>query len=143
MSTCCAPYPTYRLVANSLIQAMRPCLNLAAISALFFLIFSILGVSFFGGTFYSCTDPSRECLPAWASDCPAELACTGSWIPPDGDTPVPRLWRNPSYDTAYPYSFDSVPQGMLALFEVASLELWLDIMCVDARESLHALPLGH
>ena len=116
------------LVANSLIQAIQPCLNLAAISALFFLIFAILGVAFFGGRFHKCTDESRECFPEWTDDCPPELACTGMWTPPDATAPVPREWVNPSYSTAFPFSFDNVAVGMMTLFEVASLELWLDVM---------------
>jgi hypothetical protein len=40
-----------------------------------------------------------------------------------------RKWQNPSFSPqGSTYSFDSVPAALLALFEVANLEIWADIM---------------
>jgi hypothetical protein len=43
-------------VVTSVMQAMPVVLNVLLISMLFYLIFGILGVIFFKGAFFSCTD---------------------------------------------------------------------------------------
>lgn len=123
-----------RTVVNAVLKALPACVHVGLVCVLFFLIFGIIGVNFFGGKLYRCTDETRKCLPRLAPDCPLELACIGSWTPPGSDTPIPRAWVDPTYSsTGSRYSFDHVGLAMVTLFEVASLELWLDVMyeCSD------------
>ena len=117
-----------RLVVNSVVKALPHCFHVAMLSVALFLLFGILGVNFFGGRFYSCTDPSRVCLPRLAgASCTADLACTGTWVDDTGAT-VAREWVNPSYAGVSEYSFDSSLAALLTLFEVANLELWHEVM---------------
>ena len=42
---------------------------------------------------------------------------------------VPRVWANPGLDTSTTvWSFDSFRQSVLILFEIVSLEGWIDVM---------------
>jgi hypothetical protein len=42
--------------------------------------------------------------------------------------PVPRVWANPSLSTMF--SFDTFRASLLILFEIVSLEGWIDVMGV-------------
>lgn len=42
--------------------------NVLLVCLVFWLIFSIMGVQFFGGKFYKCLDEERELLPISVSD---------------------------------------------------------------------------
>lgn len=134
-----------RIVVNAVLKAIPNCVHVMMVSLLFFLIFAILGVNFFGGRFYSCTDESRSCYSKFAEEgtCPPELDCVGSYLNPDTGLLEPREWVNPSYgvpSVVHPsYHFDNVAAGILTLFEVASLELWLDVM----NRAADVTTLGH
>lgn len=100
--------------------------------------------------FYSCNDPERTCFPytpgafegtagaAGAAtsvstspgfSCPLTQACVGKYYDVATASMVDREWRNPTYSPeGSPYSFDSLPTALLTLFEVASLEMWGEIM---------------
>jgi voltage-gated sodium channel type II alpha len=49
-----------KTVVTSVMQAVPAVFNVLLISLMFYLIFGILGVIFFKGSFYSCTDPNIE-----------------------------------------------------------------------------------
>lgn len=122
-----------RVVLNAVILALPHCVHVGLLSLLFFFIFGILGVNFFSGRLYRCTDPSRECLPRLAGEqCTPDIACEGTWVPPDADPgsePVPREWVNPTYGgNATPFSFDHAGASMMTLFEVATLDLWTIVL---------------
>jgi voltage-dependent calcium channel L type alpha-1D len=130
-------YPSLKLVVNSIFGALPKVSNVGLVNFLFFLIFAIVGVQNFMGALGSCNDPT-------VSD---KLGCTGMFnttgelcgfqpttalqeqcqLLPDG-LPFPRTWAPP------PAHFDNVLNGLLTVFEVATGEMWPDIMytCVDA-----------
>ena len=55
------------------------------------------------------------------SNASAELGLRKAWIS--------REWVNPKYtENGQAYSFDSVPEAMLVLFEVSTLEAWVPVM---------------
>lgn len=124
-----------RVVVNAVLKSVPYCFNVAMLLVLFFFLFGVLGVNFFGGRFYSCTDTSKPCYRPWADDCPAELSCEGSWTNPDTGELEEREWRNPSHGStegAGRYSFDNSAVAVLTLFEVSSLELWVNVMVMAA-----------
>lgn len=49
-----------KTVVTSVMRSMPAVGNVLLITALFYLIFGILGVIFFKGTFYECTDPNID-----------------------------------------------------------------------------------
>jgi len=103
-------YPGIRIAVESIIQAVPQFINLAMISTLALMMFSVLGTTFFKGLFNTCEmknvpknlvkriDTKWECI---------DLG--GEWI-------------------NRPDNFDDVSQAMLTLFTAATTEGWIDIM---------------
>lgn len=52
-----------RIVVNALMYAIPSIFNVLLVCLVFWLIFSIMGVQFFGGKFYKCVDDEGELLP--------------------------------------------------------------------------------
>ncbi|XP_053686952.1 sodium channel protein 60E-like [Sabethes cyaneus] len=106
-----------RIVVNALMYAIPSIFNVLLVCLVFWLIFSIMGVQFFGGKFFKCVDDEGELLPIdivndrWQCD-----ALNYSWI----NSKI---------------TFDHVGMGYLALFQVATFEGWMEVMAdaVDAR----------
>ncbi|XP_055858616.1 sodium channel protein 60E isoform X2 [Episyrphus balteatus] len=106
-----------RIVVNALMYAIPSIFNVLLVCLVFWLIFSIMGVQFFGGKFFKCIDDDGELLPItevndkW--DC---IEQNYSWI----NSKI---------------TFDHVGMGYLALLQVATFEGWMEVMAdaVDAR----------
>ncbi|XP_059225604.1 sodium channel protein 60E isoform X7 [Stomoxys calcitrans] len=106
-----------RIVVNALMYAIPSIFNVLLVCLVFWLIFSIMGVQFFGGKFFKCVDNDGELLPVtevndkW--DC---IEQNYSWI----NSKI---------------TFDHVGMGYLALLQVATFEGWMEVMAdaVDAR----------
>jgi hypothetical protein len=96
-----------------------------------FLGFAVVGCRIFGGRFHSCNDLSmgfqHECTGVYAV--PQRVA-PGSPVLGGEAVWMERTWQLPRY------SFDWIGAGMLTLFEVASLDRWLDVLhsAMDATE---------
>ena len=86
---------------------------------MFWLIFSILGVQFFGGKFWKCIDENGERVDA--SIIPNKTACLQN---------SRYRWR-----TSY-VNFDNALNGFLPLLQVATFEGWIEVMrdAVDATD---------
>lgn len=52
-----------QVVVNALIQAVPSILNVLMVCLVFWLIFSIMGVQMFSGSFYKCVDENMELVP--------------------------------------------------------------------------------
>jgi len=117
--------PGLRCVVEAIIRCMPPFINIAMVSSVFYLIFAIMGVQFWAGKFWRCNDGSVSHADN----------CIGLYVV-DG-TNTTRKWSNA------PIHFDNVHQGMLTLFEVASLELWLDVMynAMDVPSEINIQPV--
>jgi hypothetical protein len=93
-----------RLIVGALIESVGSIFNVLVVVAVVYLIFAIVGVSLFGGGFWHCSveeyrlHNSKQCLKAG-----------GAWLNQD-------------------HNFDTVPEAMMTLFVVSSLEGWPDIM---------------
>jgi len=53
----------FQIVVNALMYAIPSIFNVLLVCLVFWLIFSIMGVQFFGGKFYKCLDADGELLP--------------------------------------------------------------------------------
>ncbi|EPY53194.1 calcium channel Cch1 [Schizosaccharomyces cryophilus OY26] len=77
--------------------------------------FALWAKNIFGGQLYSCNDSNVntrwECLHEYAAS------------PSNWEIWAPRVWSNPNG-----YDFDSFPHSLLILFEIVSLEGWIDVM---------------
>eukprot|EP00657_Telonema_sp_P-1_P010085 TRINITY_DN4377_c0_g1_i1.p1 TRINITY_DN4377_c0_g1~~TRINITY_DN4377_c0_g1_i1.p1 ORF type:complete len:421 (+),score=130.40 TRINITY_DN4377_c0_g1_i1:2-1264(+) len=109
--------PGLRCAVETIVRCLPPFFNIAIVSAVCYLIFAIMGVQFWAGKFWKCTDETVKNV----TEC---IAAGGQWL-------------------NAPINFDNVLNGMLTLFEVASLELWLDVMynSMDAPSNIGEQPV--
>ena len=98
--------------------AIPSIINVLLVCLVFWLIFSIMGVQFFGGKFFKCVDEHSRRLEVWEVNDRWECAEKN------------YTWVNSKI------TFDHVGHAYLALFQVATFEGWMEIMAdaVDARE---------
>lgn len=113
--------PELKQVVNSLFKSIPTLANIAMVLVIFWLIFGILGVQLFKGQFYSCSDGKAMGI----------FDCAGTMVNEESGEVVEREWTNTMY------GFDNIGQSVLTLFEVSTLEMWLDIMysSMDATHS--------
>jgi Ion transport protein len=91
-----------KLVVNAMIESLASICNVVLVFLLFGLIFSILGVSLFGGMLYTCNNNHLD----------NEIDCISSGY----------QWVNSDYN------FDNVLEAGITLFIVTSGDGWTDIM---------------
>jgi hypothetical protein len=97
-------------VIYSLTYSIPSILNVLVICLIFWLIFSIIGVTLFKGKFYKCVSATTGLkMPniRTKTEC---LLISGN------------VWHNSKIN------FDNVAAGFLALFQVATFEGWIEIM---------------
>jgi hypothetical protein len=120
-----------KMVVRTLLQSISGISNVAMLSLLNYLVFGILGVEFFSGSLYRCTDPRVT----------YRLNCTGNFTTTGYDdngaivqSVNPRVWVNA------PRNFDHIGNAILTMFEVSTAEWWVGIMydCIDAVDFDHA-----
>ncbi|CDW82905.1 voltage-gated ion channel superfamily [Stylonychia lemnae] len=106
-----------QLAVKALIQAIPQIANVTIIMLLFFLIFGIIGISYFKGKFYYCQHDFisdfqvNQIQNKW--DC---INFGANWI-------------------NKPYSFDNIFQAMKTLFQMATTSGWSDVMFVSISTS--------
>ncbi|CAB11726.1 Calcium-channel protein cch1 [Schizosaccharomyces pombe] len=104
-----------RMFHDALISGFFKIFSAAVVSATLLIPFALWAKNVFGGLLYSCNDDNVLS----ASQCVLEYAST----PNNWEVWAPRVWSNPP-----DYDFDRFPHALLALFEIASIEGWVDIM---------------
>ncbi|GFR23957.1 sodium channel protein 60E [Trichonephila clavata] len=110
-----------KIVVNALMSAIPSIFNVLLVCLVFWLIFSIMGVQFFGGRFYRCVDQMGNTLPVQVTpDVGQCLTLNYSWVNRD-------------------INFDNVGNAYLALFQVATFEGWMEVMeyATDTTEVGH------
>ncbi|XP_053393144.1 voltage-dependent T-type calcium channel subunit alpha-1G-like isoform X2 [Mercenaria mercenaria] len=98
--------PGLKLVVQTLLSSLRPIGNIVLICCTFFIIFGILGVQLFKGTFYYCKGPN-------VTDIKNKTQCLAQ---------KRNVWINQKYN------FDNLGQALMALFVLASKDGWVSIM---------------
>ncbi|CAB0028016.1 unnamed protein product [Trichogramma brassicae] len=106
-----------RIVVNALMYAIPSIFNVLLVCLVFWLIFSIMGVQFFGGKFFKCLDENGLLLNVSVVDTKDDCFRQN------------YTWENSKI------TFDHVGLAYLALFQVATFEGWMEVMedAVDAR----------
>ncbi|CAL4059400.1 unnamed protein product, partial [Meganyctiphanes norvegica] len=97
--------PGLKLVVMTLLSSLQPIGNIVLICCTFFIIFGILGVQLFKGTFYYCEGSDVSAVVTKA-DC----------------LEAGYIWLNRKYN------FDALPQALMALFVLSSKDGWVNIM---------------
>ncbi|KAK7445064.1 calcium channel protein [Stygiomarasmius scandens] len=96
-------------------------LDAAVLAILYIIPYAVWGLNIFAGTMKECNDGDATGI----TDCINEYENS---IFDDGQFgfPVPKVWTDPSPSTTY--SFDNFRSSLLILFEIVSLEGWIDVM---------------
>lgn len=97
-------------------------LDAALLAMLYMIPYAVWGLNIFAGKMNECNDDSV----AGASQCVGEYDT--NVIGDSFGYLVPRVWDNPSPSTTF--SFDSFRASLLILFEIVSLEGWIDVLGV-------------
>uniref|UniRef100_A0A6I8NPH1 Sodium channel protein n=1 Tax=Ornithorhynchus anatinus TaxID=9258 RepID=A0A6I8NPH1_ORNAN len=115
-----------KVVVNALLGAIPAIMNVLLVCLIFWLIFCILGVNLFAGKFGRCMNGTETLSNLALLDIPNKTKCEEL----GRSTHPGYIWVTAKVN------FNSVPQGYLALFQVATFKGWMDIMyaAVDARE---------
>ncbi|XP_021355108.1 sodium leak channel non-selective protein-like isoform X2 [Mizuhopecten yessoensis] len=132
--------PHMRMVVYELVRGFKEILLVSVLLIVLMFLFATFGVHLLGGRLARCNDPailSRE-------------NCTGIFLNQVFVTKmkvkvvknqqpgfyVPRTWTNP-----YNFNFDNIGNAMLALFEVLSLEGWLEVrdVIIERVGTVHAI----
>jgi hypothetical protein len=120
-----------KIVVGSLLKSLPSIINVVLVCLLFWILFGILGVQFFGGKFSQCSDPTIL----------VRSECVGTYVDPDTNIEAALRWAPPRGTR----SFDNIFAAMLTLFELSSTENWPQIMWqgVDAVSDEHAPVRDH
>lgn len=117
-------FPWMRETFHSVLFAGAKSLFEAALLALLYMVpYAIWGVNLFSGVLYLCNDDGSS----------GKAACINEFVnqPIDGSDLgflAPRSWDIPAPSTVF--SFDNFGSSLLILFEIVSLEGWVDVMGV-------------
>ncbi|KAJ1021688.1 hypothetical protein NDA16_003824 [Ustilago loliicola] len=95
-------------------------LDASILSILYIIPYAVWGQNLFGGLLYSCNDGSSAIRNKF--DCAGEYSSS----PGSFEFLAPRVWGNPTEGSVY--SFDDFKGAMLILFEIISLEGWINVM---------------
>ena len=110
-----------------IISGITRILDAAMLAMLYMIPYAVWGLNIFAGLTNTCNDTNASGM----SDCINEYdnsIVTSSTGSPALTFPVPRVWANPSPSTTF--SFDTFRASLLILFEIVSLEGWIDVMTV-------------
>ncbi|PAA57585.1 hypothetical protein BOX15_Mlig029264g3 [Macrostomum lignano] len=115
--------PQLRRVVYELVRGFREIFMVSVLLFVFIFIFAIYGVHLFGGRLGICNDRSKTTKEECVGTFEREVFVTRLRL--EGQPPrilVPRVWANPRN-----FNFDTIGGALLALFEVLSLEGWVDV----------------
>ncbi|TEB23953.1 high-affinity cell membrane calcium channel [Coprinellus micaceus] len=107
---------------NLIISGALRIMDAAILAILYMIPYAVWGLNIFAGRMNSCNDTDVNGL----GDCVNEYENTV--LGNSFGFPVPRAWDNPSPSTTF--NFDTFKSSLLILFEIVSLEGWVDAMYV-------------
>ena len=96
-------------------------LDAAILMILYIIPFAVWGMRIFAGLLYYCNDDDATGL----TDCIQEY--NSSPVDDSLSFLAPRAWDNPTFDGSK-WAFNSFRESILILFEIVSLEGWIDVM---------------
>ena len=105
-----------KLVVTALLTSLPSMTNVLTVSFLLLLIYAIMGVNFFKGSFFHCAELPEGVAMDWVDN---------QWDCLD----YGGLWEN------HDFNFDNVVNAMMCLFQMMTTEGWMEVMYVgiDAR----------
>ena len=111
-----------RKAFEHLISGARRILDVAVLALLYMIPYAVWGLNIFNGKVDRCNDTNVQGI----SDCINEF--THNVYGTSFGYLTPHVWTRPSPSTTF--SFDNFRSSLLILFEIVSLEGWVDVMNV-------------
>jgi hypothetical protein len=116
--------PHMRKVIYELCRGFKEIMLVTILLVVLIFIFANYGIQIYGGKLARCNDvrihTKKDCVGLYRRNLfVSKLKLDNKTIP---SIWVPRVWSNP-----YNFNFDTIGNSMLALFEVLSLEGWLEV----------------
>jgi hypothetical protein len=109
-----------RRAFSALVAGAGRFVDVSVLAILYIVPFAVWGQNLFSGLLYSCTDTSSAI--STKIDCVGEYSAS----PSQWTFLAPRAWLNPTQGSIY--SFDDFKSSLLILFEIVSLEGWINVM---------------
>lgn len=109
-----------------IIYGVTRIIDAALLAILYMIPYAVWGTNIFAGLMNECNDNSASNMNACTNE--YSNGFIGSDSSPSFTYLVPRVWDNPAPSTKF--SFDSFKASLLILFEIVSLEGWIDVMSV-------------
>jgi voltage-dependent calcium channel len=97
-------------------------LDAAVLAILYMIPYAVWGLNIFNGVMNECNDTSVSGISTCTNEFDNTVYGTAFGFL------SPRVWDNPAPSTVF--SFDSFKSSLLILFEIVSLEGWIDVMTV-------------
>ena len=100
-----------KVLINAFIGTLQPIGYVMLYTSVTYSVFALLGMSLFGGRFYSCNTPGAE-YPG------GKALCSGSHVLEAGDASyvVPRAWSNPAFH------FDDFSSSLETIYRIGTLK---------------------
>lgn len=129
--------PNLRLVVEAVLACLPSFLNVMLLALMCYMTFAIIAVQLFAGKFWRCEDADRESVCASYSSNYCTDAAGIQISSPQTCVAAGYLWTNAQQN------FDNIGSALLTLFEIASLELWLEPLyaAMDLPNSLGEEPI--
>ena len=142
-------FPGLRVIVVSFLSCLSDVFQTAALVALWFVFFGMIGVNFFKGKFYACYDPQNQIYYGNSYNQPGPLYKPPPPLAGPGSVPTIiecvgagggglAVWQNK------PYSFDTLWEAVMTLFQMCTTEGWVEMiastMDVVDREGVTPLP---
>lgn len=109
---------------NVLVLGFGNLVDASVLTVMYIVPFAVWGQNIFSGLLFGCNDTGPNILGK--PQCFQEYVSAPSTLegaPASFNFLMPRTWQNP-----YVYSFDSFRSAVLILFEIISLEGWINVM---------------
>jgi hypothetical protein len=132
--------PHMRKVIYELCKGFKEILLVSILIVAFIFVFANYGIQIFGGKLARCNDVKMIDKKSCTGIYKRNIFVTKLKLSKKNNvTPalwVPRVWANP-----YNFNFDSIASAMLTLFEVLSLEGWLEVrdVIIERMGTRHAI----
>lgn len=130
-----------RKVIYELFRGYKEILMVFVLLVVMIFIFANYGIQIFGGKLAKCNDEAigsrKECIGLYKRNLfVSKLKLAKKNNATELGIWVPRVWANP-----YNFNFDTIGGSMLALFEVLSLEGWLEVrdVIIEQMGTRHAV----
>ncbi len=118
--------PHMRKVIYELCRGFKEILLVSILLVVLIFIFANYGIQMYGGKLARCNDErisdKKNCTGMYKR----ELFVTKLKFP-ETNSKAPSIWVSRVWSNPYNFNFDSIGNSMLALFEVLSLEGWLEV----------------